>query len=240
MEKDLNKKILFIALVTGLITYNLYIIFEPKEVQVSKNLMPVKKYQPIVRLMNGNNEYCTGSVLTLRTVLTAKHCVLKSGDSFKDEIQIEISPATDDSVKIKGIVYNYLQNQDQVLIEGNFSNFYPLPYAKDNKTIFNAFTEQELTSCGYVGEHGLVCLPFTLTNIYSIDNGGFELKNNHYSRFFTFSWALEGTQQVMAGMSGGPVMDKNGVLIAINTAYLNYGKKESLVSPIYNISDEVR
>ncbi len=173
-----------------------------------------KGLDPIVRLNQGNQTFCTGTVINDTTIVTAAHCVLMEFFGMvMARPEIEIRPKS--NLNIMVIAHpTYITTQlDMAILKGDFHLFQPKGYTSTiNKLMELQKPGKEFMSCGYPLGGDLQC---TKTIYIQRDN---------------FSIRVHGL--LLPGMSGGPTMDSDGNVIAINNAV---DGQDSIVTPIYNI-----
>lgn len=214
MKNNVLKVLLVGCLV--LMALDAYIIFKPAPVHVKKP----KVTDAIVRLVTRGATFCTGTVLSNTTVLTAAHCVVEQREFSAPEIRknIEIRPADNSAVGAFGRVTTVRYQLDQAIITGDFSEFHSLRFIPDVGALnTEAIKRSKLTACGYPLGGKLFC-----ATIYFKD-----LEN--------FMWKVKG-ETLLPGMSGGPVLLSNGDVVATNVAVED---DHSIVSPIYNLDDSI-
>lgn len=175
-------------------------------------------YGSIVRLVRDDRTFCSGTVVNETTVLTAGHCMLIPtilGETVNTE-PIEIRAKDDISRKTFGRINTMSPQMDWAVLKGNFKIYNYRTVITDVETLNNKRDKTaEFISCGYPMAGNLFCTPV------------------HYLYREDFMWAVEGL--LLPGMSGGPVIDSEGNVIAINHAVHN---EHSIVSPTYNLDKE--
>lgn len=166
---------------------------------------PSVKINPIVRLVTKEGgTYCSGVVVTPTKILTAYHCTMSNRS-------VEIRGPDNKSVGASAEVYYAYPQTDSAILTGDFSLFKTAPYYPHIKDIAKHRNER-LSACGYPMGGTLFCSKFSFTRMYG------------------FFWGGDAT--LIPGMSGGPVFDESGAVVAIN-----YGVDgpDALVSPTYTI-----
>lgn len=212
MKKSLS---LLVVLLAILVTDALYM---NNRYQVTSAKKP--KLDAIVRLTKGNHTVCTGTVVNQHTIITAAHCVLIQ-TVFGPQIDMtpfDIRTDSDTTLGVTGIPYEARVQLDQALITGDFHLFEYKNYITDVKEL-NKLGNKPITlySCGYPLGGPLYCTPMEFDELYD------------------FMWAVHGL--LLPGMSGGPVMLKNGTIIGVNVAV---SEDRSFISPIFNLDLEFK
>lgn len=216
----LKYKLIIIGLLlsgVGLMSYALHLTFVvPSQAPAS---LP-GKIGAIVRLVKGDRTFCTGTVVSDHVIITAAHCVLTESPfgAYASPEPIEIRGRDNTPVKAAGSVYYATPQMDQAILIGDFTKF-------EHKRIITNFTRlteigeegRVLVSCGYPLMGDLVCTKLIFTKKHE------------------FFWGVNGS--LYPGMSGGPTMLTDGSVVAVNTAVTG---DESIVSPIYNLTQALR
>lgn len=172
------------------------------------------KMGSIVRLVNKGSTFCTGTVLTPHTILTAAHCIATEGLMGEATIRtdIEIRPSNNSPVGVKATVYDIRYQMDQALLRGDFQQFSTRSYISDVGELTILKKRAKLTACGYPLGGPFYCGAF------------------FYKEPDNFFW--RGSGVLIPGMSGGCVYDEDGNVVATNVAVTG---PYSIVSPIYNL-----
>lgn len=174
----------------------------------------------VVRLVEDKGStFCTGTVISAHAILTAAHCVVLESMFGVMGVRrdIEIRPSSNAKLGVKANVISVRPQMDQAVLTGDFRQFQILPYISDVGTLDSKKTkDSKLTACGYPLGGPLYC-----TTIY-------------YKDMSLFMWRVKGT--LIPGMSGGPVFLSNDTVVATNVAVEG---ADSIVSPTYNLKDEV-
>lgn len=172
------------------------------------------KYGAIVRLVLDGSTFCTGTVIGATTILTAAHCVMVdtgfSGPELRENI--EIRPSNNAKVNVTANIYNVRHQMDQAILKGDFRQFNARKYISDPEKLTILRDKSKLTACGY---------PL---------GGDFFCNTIYYKSPDNFFWKVRGV--LIPGMSGGPVFDENGNVVATNVAVMN---EYSIVSPTYDL-----
>ena len=111
-------------------------------------------------------------------------------------VSVSNSKGEDTKIKAKASYKSDMveDGRDFAILEGDFKDFEKIPvYLKD----FNVENGDKLRSCGYAGG----TTPPGCTTLIAIGNNGFQYIARGY---------------LVKGMSGGPVIDENGVAVGIN------------------------
>lgn len=91
-------------------------------------------------------------------------------------------------------LYKNRDGRDHAILKGNFRDFQKIPVRKG----FHVENGDKLRACGYAGSK----TPPVCIDQYAVDNEGFLFRNFGY---------------MVKGMSGGPVIDKYGFAVGINS-----------------------
>ncbi len=178
------------------------------------------KLSSIVRLVDAATgaTFCTGTVVNDNTIITAGHCLANEtpfGIALRPEL-IDIRTNENFNLNVKARAVWVTPQLDQGILKGDFTQFEHRTFIADVHGILNTRQKQQpYVSCGYpMGGH-LFCTSFLYQSIYG------------------FRWAGDGV--LIPGMSGGPTMTEDGVMVGVNTAMTD---TQALVSPIYNIDEQ--
>lgn len=177
---------------------------------------PVDFTQSVVRLVNENRTFCSGTVVAPNVIVTAAHCLITTDEVGNQQINpnpIEIRTKNNRPLGVWARAVMVSPQMDQGLITGDFKKFVPRKFQSDVKSLIDQrLHNTNYISCGYPLGGSLVCT---------------ELK---YLRMHNFMWAVDGI--LIPGMSGGPVMRPDGTVVAVNVAVSD---EVAIISPIYNI-----
>lgn len=164
------------------------------------------KFEPIVRIKGDNFTKCTGSVISDLLVITAAHC-------FKDpEPNTSVFTYVSDKDN-KETQYNQVyyinRSLDVALVSGDFTKFKKSKLKKLQNGIENDDPVHQ--SCGFAYGGNLLC---------------FKVKNLISNQFY-----IQGNGSLYPAMSGGPLYNSNGELVAINNGVT---LDKSFYSPLVN------
>lgn len=180
-----------------------------------------KKNDPISALVYANGYiFCTAFVITDSLAITAGHCLatrecittqLKKGCSVpSQERMFLVGIETQEVFEVKIRTYELSTLIDFAVIEGDFRNFNKV---KINLKDFSLKENDKLKHCGFArGTAPYVCT---------------------YGKYVGMGWfSGKSSVLIIPGMSGGPVFDKDNVVVGINTS----GYDEfSLFTPVIGI-----
>lgn len=168
-----------------------------------------------VRLVRDGHTMCSGFVINDTTIVTAGHCVVYAtmdGMVLMPGV-LEIRLADNKPLGIIATVKSVVPQMDRAVLKGNFKQLPKTAYSDSvQDSVVIRVPGYRLIACGYPLGEALFCSHLTY---------------DHDSQFFL---SVHGV--LIPGMSGGPTMTENGVVIAINDAV---GEDESIVAPIYNL-----
>lgn len=182
------------------------------------NQNPYKIQSSIVRLHDAatGRFFCSGTVINSNTVLTAAHCVLRK-TALKD---VPIVPKPIEIRDSNGKVLNiFVQDSkarpdtDIAILKADVKDFPVAKYSISPKFITKAVSSYgPITACGFPYGGPMFCT-------------GFEYKSNYVFMF-------QGAGHAWPGMSGGPVFDSNGVIIAVISGA---NERNIIIAPLINM-----
>ena len=211
-----------LAVILGLLIYDTSFLLKDNKAQTSIRAPQSTKMASIVRLLRpGGATFCTGTVITPTTILTAAHCVSQEvapGFVMMNRDPIEIRLDDNLPIGVLATPYGVRVQFDQALLQGDFSKFKPRKFTADIKElILAAHSSEGFVSCGYpMGGH-LFCTSMLFKN------------------YEGFMWAASGV--LIPGMSGGPTLASDGSVVATNVAV---EKDFSVISPVYNLDQDIK
>lgn len=204
--KKLILLILCIVFVVSL--YGLYLIYHPTPVSQSSKLAS------IVRLVDAKGHtFCSGTVVSDDTIITAAHCIVDCpsfGSCFLREDKFYIRPGDNKDLNISARAAYTNPQLDYGAVAGDFRVFAHSPHTSDIKEILR-YVEETLVACGYPLNGAMFCTTFDFKEQYG------------------FAWTGDGT--TLPGMSGGPLLTPNGVVIGVVTGMID---DLAIMSPIFN------
>lgn len=214
-----TRKLLYIAAVL-LLALDIYLLTAMPDV-----IIPEQDNNAIIRLVNpeSGRTYCSGTVVNDKFIITAAHCVLAPnpfGFVMLNPEHIEIRQADNTPIGTYGVAITANVSMDQAVLYGNFQKLPKRKYISNFKTLDDIRLNpgQELKACGY---------PL---------GGNFECSNIKVEDMYIFMWQTTGGW-LIPGMSGGPVMLKDGTVVAVNVAATI---DRRLVSPTLNIENMMK
>lgn len=161
-----------------------------------------KVFPAIVRIEDSNGQFvCTGTVVSDDYVLTAAHCLLNENfEMSRETYKIVTLPGYVEAVKTvrtidaKAAAVN--KRADYALIIGNFKELTKMQLIPTIVDIWNG--GNPVVTCGFAyGEK--------LASCFSINKAG----------YYNFGFATDAP--LYPGMSGGPVVNRAGYIIAVNS-----------------------
>lgn len=170
-----------------------------------------------VRLVRNGHTMCSGFVINDTTIVTAGHCVVFDTPYGLVLMPgaLEIRSSDNRPLGVMAKVEGVSPQLDRAILKGNFKRF---PKAAYSDSVADSVAVRvpgyRFITCGYPLGGALFC--------------GL-LVYQHDTQFFLSTRGV-----IIPGMSGGPVMTEQGVVIAINHAV---GDDESIVAPIYNLGE---
>ena len=155
---------------------------------------PSPKYDAIIRLYKKDKFSCTGFVIDDRYALTAAHCIVDKRLKL-DNRKIPIFDRMDKNTGIIAISAGVRNRLDTGIIAGDFRDFAKMSIYTDSFKL----SDLKVMACGFpFGRKKVMCQQF-------------QWNGHHYFR-------LSARGFLYPGMSGGPVIDKSGYVIGINSA----------------------
>lgn len=223
--KKMNKrKNILLGVLGAVVVASMVIVKNNLEVKPVSKLFDVgsvfvptnNKYPAMFKLTNEGRAFCSATVLTKKLAITAAHCVLVQlpfGFTLNDKLAAQSLPAADGSTAATNVeVIDANPRADYALLKGDFSAFSTL-VADDRPQSDILYHDYNLYTCGFPWGGTGVC--------YHITNPE------------KFVDQIKAKGQMIAGMSGGPVIDANtGIIYAVNTAVTD---GYVVISPIINI-----
>jgi S1-C subfamily serine protease len=169
-----------------------------------------KLEMPVVRLTTPEGRfYCSGTVISHKYILTAAHCVVNAYESGE---LINIQTYERKNVGVLARIAGFSQQMDYALITGDFSMFNAAPVEYRPQEVLNRFFASELFACGFPMGGELFC-------------------TKHRALSSVVFWiATDGL--LYPGMSGGPVVDAEGVIIGVNSAR---DGQYAIISPLIEV-----
>lgn len=153
------------------------------------------KYSTIVRLYLSDGGMCSGVVISDDYVLTASHCAVSKW-GIMDAKEVEVYSEDREDTHILGHFVAVQRNKDVALLKGNFKNFV---VSKPNFEDIVSVKDFILTSCGFPSDGKLNCV------LASYDGPSM--------------WQYKAkSASIFPGMSGGPVFNLDGEVVAVNSA----------------------
>lgn len=156
-------------------------------------------FSPVVLLLDEEGKpFCSGTVIDNNYVLTAAHCLTDQDLRMSKEI-IYIASNQDVDIKTKAKAVAIDVSLDFGLVKGDFRDYEIMP---SSFTTFLHLSKGPFVACGFpLGQKTLICEP--IVNLVP-----------HDFKYVAYD-------QLVQGMSGGPVLDLSGELptvVAVNTA----------------------
>lgn len=202
-------KVLVIGTMVGVLGISGYVING-----LSTVIKPAK-FPSTIRLHTADGRFfCSGAVINDTTAITAAHCIVDNFGFFMALSRKPIAIYTANGVNSYVVALPKAASPaaDVGIIYGDFRNFEKQPIQKNANKIHEAFT-LGAKACGFPWGGKLTCFSVSKLGKYFF----------HYTSTDGGLWP---------GMSGGPVVDNNGLLIGVNSAV---SEKENIYAPIVEI-----
>lgn len=211
LEVGLVLCILGVAYTAGMIVGDL---LYKQETQKHK----INKLYSVVRLVNNDKTFCSGTVVSPNTILTAAHCVTLDSEFGPVEYRkdINIRPSDNTELGILANVYSVRSQMDQAILRGDFRLFSTRKVVSDVGELTILRSKTALTACGYPMGGALFCGKLI------------------YKEPDNFYWKASGV--LIPGMSGGPTFAEDGSVVATNVAVTG---AFSIISPTYDIDVDI-
>jgi V8-like Glu-specific endopeptidase len=217
MPRNAQITIMWLLIVMSVSIFSNLVVFH---YGLSKPRVESDKLGSIVRLVHEGRTFCSGTIVNETTIITAAHCVLMQTPlgSFINDEPIEIRVNDNLPLGVFAKPYAARVQLDQALIYGDFHAFAPRKILTDIGKL-NKYADKGtyMKACGYPLGGDLYC-----STLY-------------FDELYDFMWSVNGL--LLPGMSGGPVMLRDGTVVAVNVAV---EKDKTIISPIYNIDTAFR
>jgi V8-like Glu-specific endopeptidase len=162
------------------------------------------KHHEIIKITMENGGSCTAFVISDKIALTAAHCVLECSmfgcKIVKGKLSVYNSEGKNTGIKALPVRKNIDGRMDFAAITGDFSKFNKIKVLiSDTYLADGLLSDSSVTHCGYAqGNFPPVCTEGSI-----IKRSGFQMETDGV---------------LIPGMSGGPVINCDGVVIGINSA----------------------
>lgn len=166
-------------------------------------------YPPIIRLRDDKGFFCSAFVIDDNYAVTAAHCLTGSWGELTTKA-IHIHDVYDNDTTIKAQAVGINKRMDYGLVKGDFQYFKRYPILTHPSFLYKP---QILTACGFpFNQKKMVCVP-----ILAQHTSGFQVAAEGY---------------LYPGMSGGPVLTREGIAVGTNSAA---GEGSILFAPLVGI-----
>lgn len=222
--KNLLKSIIrgtIIGIIAGVslnVLFNYYPLFEDVQIDDSELLIPYgsfsyneKTYNHTIRIIS-NDSACSAVVIDDHYALTAAHCVTKFFSRLDTDKEFYVFDENGRATLISAKPVALHLSRDIALLMGNFIDF---SYARvDYMGLDPLEVDNELTSCGFPSAQELVyCVKWRLKGSYD------------------FRHLAQGVV-IQKGCSGGPVFNRFGNVIGVNSAVFG---EDFLIGPTVGV-----
>lgn len=173
-----------------------------------------KLYKPVIRIMSSDGA-CSAVVIDDRYALTAAHCVTNFFNRLDTSIVFSVFDEEGNFTFRSAKPVAAHLGRDVALLTGDFKNF---AYVKvDFMGIDPLDVGDQLTSCGFPSAQELVyCVRWKLSGSYDF---------RHLARGVT----------IQKGCSGGPVLNRFGNVIGVNSAVSG---EDFLIGPVVGVFND--
>lgn len=194
---------------------------ENKVIEFKQKALERQLDTSIVRLHDLQGRFfCSGVVISESRILTAAHCILRESLFGMEAVpKVEIRTQSNSPRQLYATPEADNDREDIAILKGDFRGLQVRPIIVDSAKLNSIFMnpDSKIIACGYPAGGPLRC-----SHVDQVDR-------------MLFFFSARGW--LYPGMSGGPVFDGSGNVIAVNQAVTEIGR--IIVSPLIELFDNL-